>query len=111
MDVTSLQFNSADPSAWGDRLVHGAAPEAERLGAVTREFEAMLLRQYLGEALKPLTPDGATLGGGSSVYGYMITDTLASSLSASGVFGFSNLMQAQAAHAAGSNDEHNSDEL
>jgi hypothetical protein len=111
MDATSLQFNPADPTAWGNRLVHGSAPEAERLGAATREFESMLLRQYLGEALKPLTREGESLGGGNSVYGYMITDALASSLSSSGVFGFSNLLQAQMAHGAGSNDEHTNDEL
>lgn len=97
MDATALQFNQADPAAWRDRLVNGSAPESERLGAVSREFESILLRQYLGEALKPLTKGGESLGSGNAIYGYMITDALANSLSASGTFGFSNLMQAQLA--------------
>lgn len=99
MDATALQFNAADPAAWRDRLVHGSAPEGERLAAVSKEFEAVLLRQYLSEAMKPLSKDGNTFGGSNSVYGYMITDALASGLSSSGVFGFSNLMQAQLSHA------------
>ena len=106
MDAVTLQFNAADPHAWGDRLVHGAAPEAERLAAATREFEAILLKQYLGEALKPLTKGGPGMGGGNVVYGYLVTDALAHGLSSSGVFGFSNLLQGQVAQAAGSNDEH-----
>jgi Rod binding domain-containing protein len=97
MDAISLQFNQADPAAWRERLVHGSAPESERLGAVSREFEAVLLRSYLSEALKPLTKDGSAFGGNNSIYGYMITDALANSLSSSGTFGFSNLMQAQLA--------------
>ncbi len=111
MDAVTLQFNPADPQAWSDRLVHGAAPEAERLAAVTREFEAILLRQYLGEALKPLTKGGPGMGGGNAVYGYLVTDALASSLSSSGVFGFSHLLQAQVAGGSSSNDELTHDPL
>jgi hypothetical protein len=111
MDALTLQFNPADPLAWRERLVHGAAPEAERLGAATREFEALLLRQYLTEALKPLQPGGPGMGGGNAVYGYLVTDALAHGLTQGGVFGFSNLMQAQVAGAAGSTDEHTNDTL
>jgi hypothetical protein len=111
MDAAALQFNPADPQGWSDRLVHGSAPEAERLAATTREFEAILLRQYLSEALKPLTKGGPGMGGGSSVYSYLATDALANSLSADGVFGFSNLLQAQVADATGSNDEHTHDDI
>jgi len=111
MDATALQFNSADPLAWRERLVHGSAPQAERLDAASREFEALLLRQYLGEALKPLNKNGPGMGGGNAVYGYLVTDALAHGLSQSGVFGFSNLMQAQVADAAGSKDERTNDTL
>lgn len=99
MDASALQFNSADPSLWRDRVVHGNAPESEKIAATTREFESMLLRQYLGEALKPLTKNGSMFGSQNPVYGYLITDSLASGLSAQGVFGFSHLMQAQLAGA------------
>lgn len=92
-----LSFNPADPGAWRDRMVHGAAPESQRLDAASREFEAMLLRQYLSEALKPVTDSGAVLGANNPVYGYLVTDALATGLSDGGVFGFSNLLQAQVA--------------
>ena len=105
MDAAALQFNSADPAVWRDRIVNGSAPEGERLAAVSKEFEAVLLRQYLSEAMKPLSQGGQTLGGGNAVYGYMITDALANGLSSSGVFGFSNLMQAQLSGSLTSNHD------
>ena len=83
MDASALQFNSADPAMWRDRVIHGDAPESEKIAATTREFESMLLRQYLGEALKPLTKGGSMFGSQNPVYGYLITDSLASSMSAS----------------------------
>ena len=94
-DTASLQFNAADPAAWRERLLHGGAPDKERLAAVSREFESLLLRQYLAEAMKPMTKGGDGFGGDNGVYGYMINDALASGLSRSETFGFSNLMQAQ----------------
>ncbi len=109
MDAAALQFNAAEPGAWRDRLVNGAAPEGERLAAASREFEAVLLRQYLGEAMKPLTKGGGALGGNNSIYGYMITDALATGLSSSGVFGFSNLMQAQLSRAEPINHDDHTD--
>ncbi|MBE2212823.1 MAG: hypothetical protein IAE82_03055 [Opitutaceae bacterium] len=107
--ATSLQFNAADPGAWRERLVHGTAPEKERLAAVSKEFEAVLLRNYLSEAMKPLTKGGETFGGDNSIYGYMITDALAKGLSRDGVFGFSNLMQAQLSSALPSNHDIDTD--
>ncbi len=105
MDAASLQFNPADPGAWRERMVNGSAPEGERLASVSKEFESVLLRQYLSEAMKPLTKGGDMFGGNNAIYGYMITDALANGLSQSGVFGFSNLMQAQLSSAAPSNHD------
>lgn len=109
MDAAALQFNAADPVAWRERLVNGAAPEKERLAAVSKEFEAVLLRQYLTEAMKPLTKSGDVFGGDNGVYSYMITDALANGLSRDGVFGFSNLMQAQLSSAVHSNHDDHTD--
>lgn len=105
MDAVSLQFNPADPTAWRDRLVHGSAPESVRLAAAAQEFEGILLRQYLSEALEPVTEGGKLFGGSNNpVYGYLVTDALASGVGSSGVFGFSNLLQAQFARADHDND-------
>lgn len=111
MDASLLQFNSADPSAWRDRMLHSTAPETQRLQAATREFEAVLLRQYLNEAMRPLTENGSTFGSSNPVYGYLITDALAGGLAAGGVFQFSNLMQAQLAGAIENNHDDTSDTL
>ena len=111
MDASTLQFNPADPSAWRERVLNSTAPESERLTATTREFESVLLRQYLTEALKPIAQGEGLLGSSSPVYGYLITDALANGLSSSGVFQFSNLLRAQLAGAAGTQDDKDTNTL
>ncbi len=111
MDAASLEFNAADPQEWRERLLNSTAPEPERVAAVTREFEAVLLRQYLSDALKPLTPNSPGLGGSNAIYGYLINDALAKGLTKGGVFGFSNLLQAQLARPAGINDDDTKQDL
>ena len=57
-----------------------------------------VLRQYLNEAMKPLTKGGPGMGGSNAVYGYLINDALANGLTRGNVFGFSSLLQAQLTH-------------
>ncbi|HEX9785062.1 MAG TPA: hypothetical protein VGA56_20330 [Opitutaceae bacterium] len=109
MDASLLNFNAADPASWRERMVRGDAPEAERLQAASREFESVLLRQYLSEALKPITEGGTSFGAGNPVYGYLVTDSLASGLSQGGVFGFSSLLQAQIAGSPANHNDTNND--
>ena len=97
MEASIIPFNTANPLAWKDAVLSENRSEEAKLATASAEFETLLLRQYLTEALKPLTEGGATFGGSSPVYGYFITDTLATSLSQSGAFGYSNLIQAQLA--------------
>jgi len=111
MDIAALQFNAADPAAWRDRMMEGSTPESVRFTAAAHEFEAVLLRQYLSEALKPMTKEGTLFGANNQVYGYLITDSLASGLAAQGTFGFSNLMQAQLSRAPENDHELTSDLL
>ena len=74
------------------------APPAEKtsrsageLGDATQQFEAILLRPFPGASIK------SPLEGGSSgqVYGYLLTDSLADSLSKGGGMGLSSVIQAQ----------------
>lgn len=95
METTALQFSSADPLAWSERMSKTAMSESDRLAAASREFEAVLLRQYLGDALKPMTEAGSLFSSSNPMYGYLITDALAGGLSSAGGFGFSNVLQAQ----------------
>ncbi len=74
-----------------------------RLEAVAKEFEAVFLRQFLGESLRPLlhqTPGSGAPGG--QIYEYFVTDALAGKLSDQGLFGFSSLLQMQLMQSGGS---------
>ena len=70
--------------------------DRDKIGEVSRQFESYLLRQYLGEARKPIThskfnPEGET----NHVYQDMITSNLADSLSKAGSFGLGNALKEQ----------------
>jgi len=96
---------------WKERVLSDHRPEEAKLASASAEFEALLLRQFLTAALKPLTEGGDTFGGKSPIYGYFITDTLATSLSKSGAFGYSNLIQAQLAGKTSASNETTDDNL
>lgn len=69
-----------------------ALPQAPgKLAEASRQFESILLRQFLGESMKPLLEGGPS----GQVYGYLLTDTLADSLSKGGGLGLSSVLQAQ----------------
>lgn len=73
-------------------------PRPETLEEASRQFEAIFLRQFLGDALKPILHEAPGMSGqGSQIYNYMITDAIAGKLSESGAFGFSSLLQMQLA--------------
>ena len=111
MEAPNLQFNAADPLLWREMVLADTRSEESKLASAGAEFEALLLRQFLTEALKPLTENGDTFGGSNPVYGYFITDTLATSLSESGAFGYSNLIQAQLAGQTPASNETTDDDL
>jgi Rod binding domain-containing protein len=68
--------------------------DAEKIGQLSRQFEAVLLRQILQQAHKTiikssLAEDSATTG----IYQDMITNQLAECISKSGSFGFARNLQ------------------
>ena len=70
--------------------------EAEKIGEVARHFEAILLRQFLNESLKPLLDQNEGMSVVQrSIYQDMITHTLADSISRSGQFGLSQAFRQQ----------------
>ena len=75
--------NRAEPAA--------SAQDAGKLGEASQQFEAILLRQFLSESMKPLLEGGPS----GQVYGYLLTDTLADSMSKGGGLGLSSVIQAQ----------------
>jgi len=68
-----------------------AEPRAEDVEKASRQFESILVRQFLSESMKPLLEGGPS----GQVYGYLLTDSLAGSISEAGGLGFSSVLQAQ----------------
>jgi Rod binding domain-containing protein len=62
-----------------------------KLAEAAQGFESIMLRQFLSESMKPLLQGGPS----GQVYGYLLTDSLASSLSKGGGLGLSSVLQAQ----------------
>lgn len=84
---------------------------AEQAKAVSAQFEAILLRQFLQESVGSIM-GGKEGGAASGVYGYLLTDVLANKLSAGGGLGLGSILQHQltpraslAAVTAGQNED------
>jgi len=74
----------------------GAKPNPAELQKATREFEALLLRQFLGQALKPILHESLGANApGAHIYQHMMTDAIAGQLAAEETFGMSSLLQIQ----------------
>jgi flagellar protein FlgJ len=100
MEITFLQrrVNAADLPL--DHLAgNPEVSEADKVAEVSRQFEAVLLRQILASAQKTIfasnmNPESVTTG----VYRDMITDQLADSISDSGAFGLARSLEKQLSH-------------
>jgi peptidoglycan hydrolase FlgJ len=73
--------------------------ESERLTEVSRQFEAILLRQILGEAQKPVFQSTFTKSSvAGDVYKDMVTNQMADQISRSGSFGLAQHLESQLQH-------------
>lgn len=68
-----------------------AAQRPEDVKKVSQQFEGILLRQILSESMKSLLEGGPS----GQVYGYLLTDSLAGSISQAGGLGLCSILQAQ----------------
>jgi peptidoglycan hydrolase FlgJ len=77
--------------------------EKQKIAEASRQFEAVLLRQILGESQKTVIPsefsDNSTASG---IYQDLITNTLADDISKSGAFGLAKTFEHQLNRSAGS---------
>jgi len=80
----------------------GARTQAQKqVSVAAKQFEAIILRQLLSPAIDPMMSGGALegkkkmSGGGGGVYGYLVTDVLANSLSQGGGLGLSKILEKQ----------------
>ena len=72
-----------------------AAAPAEQRVAVAAQFEAILVRQLLGKTMTKMLGSGTGEGAASSVYGDMLTDTLANQLTSGPGLGLGRMIQQQ----------------
>lgn len=81
---------------WKEQMLSGKTSRQEQIGQLGSEFEGILIRRFLDQALKPMDPEAGFFGAkGSPMYEHLIKDTLASSITKSGSLGFSSVLQAQ----------------
>jgi Rod binding domain-containing protein len=84
-----------DPYAQMRQLEH--LPKSEQTARVAAQFETILVKQFLTEAMKPLTEscfDESKIPGGD-IYGSMIVDSMAKGMSDGGGLGLSNTISLQ----------------
>jgi flagellar protein FlgJ len=73
--------------------------DADKVGQACRQFEAVFLRQILQEARKTVISSSARHDSVvSGIYGDMVNNQLADSISRSGTFGLAKSLQAQMVH-------------
>ena len=68
----------------------------QKVAAVSDQFEAVLVKQYLKEALKPMFKGVFNEDGGAHrMYRHFFTDAISESIASGGGFGVSNVLQQQ----------------
>ena len=92
-----------------DLAANKALSEEQKIEEASRQFEAVMLRQILGQARKTvfhskLNDDSSTSG----IYQDMVTGQLADAISRSGSFGLARSLQGQLVHNAAAASHHNS---
>lgn len=100
MEITALQRNVRAADIQIENLAgNKQLNENAKVGEVSRQFEAVLLRQILGDAQKKIfastmNPESSS----GSIYQDMITNQLADSISRSGSFGLARSLEKQLQH-------------
>lgn len=74
-------------------VVKGAAGSDGQAKMVAQQFEAIMLRQFLSKSVSSMMDSDNSPSG--DVYGYFLTDTLATQLAQGGGLGLSKVLQKQ----------------
>ena len=90
MDLSAISSQLASTGLSPSDVSKGTKDPA-KLAKVSRQFESILVRQILGESMKPLLQGGPS----GQVYGYMLTDSLADKISEGGWLGLAHVLQTQ----------------
>ncbi|MEC8929463.1 MAG: rod-binding protein [Verrucomicrobiota bacterium] len=78
-----------------ERLAHADhLTQQEKIHEISRQFESILLRQFLNEAQKPMFGTESEMSGGQkAVYQDMVVNVLSDSISQSGRFGLAQVFE------------------
>ena len=87
---------SINPASLQEMINHEQLSEEQKIAEASRQFEGILLRQFLKDALNPVVKGFLNEKGSSNdIYRYFLSDVLADSMSQDSVFGISSLLQMQ----------------
>ena len=96
MDASAIASLGGDPRQLMEMAL---SPEmsAHATKEVATQFESLLLRQYLKDALKPVFGGGflEETGGAHDMYRYFFTDAIAEGVARGGGFGLADVLQQQ----------------
>lgn len=96
MENFNVAVSGSNTAQWKERVLHGGASQREQIDQVAKEFEGILVRQFLDQAFKPIDGQGGFFGMESSpMQEQMIKDALATSITQGTSLGFSSVLQAQ----------------
>ena len=91
MDISGISSQLASTALDPSGTSTGGDRDPAKVAKVSRQFESILLRQIIGESMKPLLESGPS----GQVYGYMLTSSLADQISAGGGLGLAHILQTQ----------------
>jgi Rod binding domain-containing protein len=96
MTISSTQLNASTPLPTELLATRGSGDSPERIAEMSRGFEAILVRQILESAQKPLLDKSAQANSSSAgIYRDLISNQLAESISQSGCLGLGTTIQKQ----------------
>lgn len=96
MDIAVTGIAGNDGAQWKSDMLSGKLGEKQQVDELAKEFENILVRQFLDKALTPMDKDSGMFGmKGSPMYEHLVKDTLANSITGQKSLGFSSVLQAQ----------------
>jgi len=98
MEVNDLgsKYVGMDSSMLMEMAHSKNASENQKIAAVSQQFESVLVKQFLKEALKPMFKGVFNEDGGAHrMYRHFFTDAISESIASGGGFGVSNILQQQ----------------
>ncbi|MGK0237905.1 MAG: Rod binding domain-containing protein [Candidatus Pelagisphaera sp.] len=95
MDPMTTGISAFETGKWSQSLQSSKLNETAKIDQAAKQFEGILMRQFLDEALKTMDGEGGLLGSSVPMYDHLIKDTLANSITQGASFGLSSILQAQ----------------